>query len=259
MARVNVVTGAASGIGKATAELLRERGETVITADIHDADIVADLTTAEGRAFYAAEVERISGGTIDAIFGIAGLATPTPATVAVNYFGAISSVSSVKHLLADSPAPRVVLTSSIASYMDVNDELVALLLSGDEPAALAMAAEMAADPVAGNQIYGSSKNALTRWIRANAITDEWAGAGIALNGVGPGIIATPMTEELITNPESLAYLKQTCPAPFHGPAADPAWIAQALAFLGGPDNMFITGQVLFADGGAEATIRPERV
>ncbi len=46
MTRTSVVTGAASGIGKATKELLESRGERVIGVDIHDADIIVDLTTA---------------------------------------------------------------------------------------------------------------------------------------------------------------------------------------------------------------------
>lgn len=259
MARINVVTGAASGIGKATTELLRSRGETVITADLHDCDINADLTTAEGRAFYTSEVERLTGGKLDAIYAIAGLATPTPTTVAVNYFGAIASVENIRKLLLESDAPRVVITSSIASYMSRNEELLSHLLANDEPGALECAARLAADPEVAGTIYGTTKHAVTRWIRKNAISPEWAGSGIALNGVGPGIIRTPMTEEMLANPEIAAGLEATCPAPFNGPAADPKWIAEALAFLGSPDNMFITGQVLFADGGAEATIRPERV
>jgi NAD(P)-dependent dehydrogenase (short-subunit alcohol dehydrogenase family) len=259
MARMNVVTGAASGIGKATTELLRARGEKVITADLRDCDINADLTTAEGREFYASEVARLSEGKLDAVYAIAGLSAPIPATVAVNYFGAIASVESVRELLLTSDAPRVVITSSIASYMGHDEELLELQIAGDEPASLARAAELAKDPAIAPAIYGTSKRAVTRWIRANAVKPEWAGAGIALNGVGPGVIRTPMTEEMLADPDVAAGLEQTCPAPFHGPAADPMWIAQALAFLGSPDNMFITGQVLFADGGAEASIRPELV
>lgn len=259
MTRVNVVTGGASGIGKATAEMLRGRGETVYTADIHNADIVADLTTTEGREFYAAEVARLTGGKLDAVYAIAGLATPVPATVGVNYFGMIASVESVRDLLVQSDSPRVVITSSVASYMGHDDVLLDAILSGDEDKALAMAAELAADPARANAIYGTSKHAVTRWIRANAVKPEWAGAGIAINGVGPGVIRTPMTEDMLADPDMLKYLESTIPSPFNGPAAEPEWIASALVFLGSPENMFITGQVLFADGGAEAGIRPELV
>jgi NAD(P)-dependent dehydrogenase (short-subunit alcohol dehydrogenase family) len=78
MSRTMVVTGAASGIGKTTAELLRINGDTVIGVDLAGSDISVDLTTAEGRAALVEEVSRISGGTIDGILAIAGLAAPIP-------------------------------------------------------------------------------------------------------------------------------------------------------------------------------------
>ena len=53
MERTHVVTGAGSGIGAATARYLEERGGRVITCDLHDADVIADLTTVEGRVYRA--------------------------------------------------------------------------------------------------------------------------------------------------------------------------------------------------------------
>ena len=67
MSRTYVVTGAASGIGKATRELLLERGHTVIGVDIRDADVTVDLSTAEGRAALVETVTALSGGTIVAV------------------------------------------------------------------------------------------------------------------------------------------------------------------------------------------------
>ena len=87
MARSYVITGAASGIGKATSQLLTERGHRVIGVDIHDADVTVDLSTTQGRTELVARVTELSGGRIDAIIANAGLATPTAKTVAVNYFG----------------------------------------------------------------------------------------------------------------------------------------------------------------------------
>lgn len=121
MARTALVTGSASGIGKATAETLADRGYTVIGADLHDADITADLTTTEGRTALVEEATRLSGGTLDAVLAIAGLAEPIAKTVAVNYFGMVSTLTGLRPLLTESDAPRAVGVASMASLIPVDD------------------------------------------------------------------------------------------------------------------------------------------
>ena len=106
MPRTSVLTGAASGIGKATKDLLEQRGERVIGVDIHEAEVVVDLSTAAGRAALVQEAGRISGGSIDAVYAVAGLAVPAPATVAVNFFGTVATLEGLRPLLAGSVAPR---------------------------------------------------------------------------------------------------------------------------------------------------------
>jgi NAD(P)-dependent dehydrogenase (short-subunit alcohol dehydrogenase family) len=72
MDRTYVITGAASGIGAATAHYLRERGERVIACDLRDADVIGNLTTNEGRAALVGGVKRRAGGRIDGIVANAG-------------------------------------------------------------------------------------------------------------------------------------------------------------------------------------------
>jgi NAD(P)-dependent dehydrogenase (short-subunit alcohol dehydrogenase family) len=67
------VTGSASGMGKASAERLRAAGHTVIGIDLKDADVVADLSTSEGRAVAVAEVLTRTGGILDGAVLAAGL------------------------------------------------------------------------------------------------------------------------------------------------------------------------------------------
>ena len=254
MARTIVVTGAASGIGKATAELLRSRGDTVIGVDLRDADITVDLTTADGRTALVDQVREISGGTIDGILAIAGLAAPIPATVGVNFFGMVATLEGLRPLLAGSSAPRAAGVASMASLHPVDDELVAAMTAGDEAAALARAEILAGDEATGHLIYGSTKKAFAQWIRRNAPTDAWAAAGIPLNAIAPGVIVTPMTAPLLETEEGREQIRAGVPMPLNG-FAEAIVPARLLAWLVSEENSHLCGQVVFIDGGSDAVIR----
>lgn len=259
MPRTSVITGAASGIGKATKELLEERGERVIGVDLHDAEVLADLSTPEGRTGLVDAVRDASGGSIDAIYAVAGLALPAPATVAVNFFGTLATLDGLRPLLAGSDAPRALLVSSMAALMASDDELVALLAANDEQAALARAEVLAKEPgTTGGLIYASTKLALSRWVRRQAATPAWAGAGIPLNAVSPGIIATPMTADLIDTEQERESLLQMVPMPLNG-IAEPIVVARLLAWLNSPENTLLCGQVIYVDGGSDVVLRGDSV
>lgn len=255
MGRTYVVTGSASGIGKVTAEVLKAKGDTVIGVDLHDADINVDLTTADGRTTLVAEAARLSGGRIDAIVAIAGLALPVPATIGVNFFGMVATLEGLRPLLAGSDAPRAVGVASMASLMPVDDELFNACLALDEPAALARAAVLAQDPAgAGGLIYSSSKRAFALWVRRNAATPAWAGASIPLNAIAPGIIVTPMTSGMLGTPEARQQMLSLVPMPLNG-LAEPIAPANLLVWLVSPENTHLCGQVIFIDGGSDVAIR----
>src|SRR5215469_13382913 len=135
MDRTYVVTGAASGIGAATARWLRERGSRVIGCDLCDADVVADLTTDEGRKALVDGVTRLSGGSIDAIAAVAG-GGPPQTSLQLNFFGTVATLEGLRPLLKSSPAPRAIAVSSIASFSPVDEGLVETMLKIDEKAAI---------------------------------------------------------------------------------------------------------------------------
>ena len=254
MSRTYVVTGSASGIGKATRELLIERGNRVIGVDLKDADVSVDLSTVEGRTALVTEVAKLSGGSIDAILAIAGLASATPATVAVNYFGSLATLTGLRPLLLGSSAPRAVVVASMASLFPPDDSLLGNLLDGNEAGALVRASELAGGTDQGQSIYGTTKRALARWVRRNAAGPDWAGASIPLNAVAPGVVFTPMTADLTATAEAREQLAGMVPMPLNG-FFEPRSVAYLLAWLTSEENAHLCGQVVFIDGGSDAVIR----
>ena len=252
MSRTVVITGAASGIGRATAERCRRAGDTVIGVDLRDADIEADLSSESGRTRMVEHVKRHAPGGVDAVLAGAGIshAEKPRETLAINYFGAVATLEGLRPLLALSARPRAVAICSTAGFLPGNADVVRACLGQGEPTALTA---IAAAPMTA---YPDSKRALALWLRRTAIRPDWAGAGILLNGVGPGVVKTPMVKPLLDQPDMVALIKQTNPIAVENYAA-PEEIAELICFLLGFENHYLLGQVIFIDGGTDAIMRTE--
>ena len=244
----------------ATKQLLESRGESVIGVDIRDADVQVDLTSPEDRERMVEEVRARSGGSIDTIIAVAGLVARIPANAAVNYFGMVATLDGLRPLLAGSDSPRAVGVGSFASIGHDHDEaLLAACRAGDEPTALARAAVLAEGPKAtGLLIYSSSKAAFAQWVRRSATTDKWAGAGIPLNAIAPGVVSTPMMSAALSSQAGRDAAASAVPAPLNG-FADAQVPARLLAWLVSAENSHLCGQVIFVDGGSEATFRGDSI
>ena len=258
MHRTYVVTGTGSGIGRATASLLRSRGARVIGIDVTCAEVRADLSTPDGRiaAVDGALIE--SGGHVDGVIANAGLSTPSAATVAVNYFGAVALLEGLRPALLTSRAPRAVVTSSMATVMPVDPDLVEACLADDEELALEIAGRLAGDPATAGLIYPSSKRALSRWVRRESASKRWAGCCIPLNAVAPGIVETPMVAELLATPESEAAVDALVPMPLNG-HLQARQVASLLAWLVSEENTHVCGQTIYIDGGSDVALRGDDV
>jgi NAD(P)-dependent dehydrogenase (short-subunit alcohol dehydrogenase family) len=266
MARTLVVTGAASGIGLATTRRLRDKGERVIACDLHDSDVAADLTTAEGRAALVEEAARLSGGRIDAIVANAG-GGPPETSLSLNFFGAVATLEGLRPLLRDSAAPRAVAVSSVAALRSGRPDLVETCLTGDEDAAVTLTRKAIdaakAQPTSPEAVqtaldlYGAAKRALQLWCRRAASKPEWAGAGVSLNVVALGFFDTPAAAYILSNPDARAATSRLVPLSGAYPGG-PDEAAAILSWCVSAENSQMTGQVLYVDGGLECQARPER-
>jgi NAD(P)-dependent dehydrogenase (short-subunit alcohol dehydrogenase family) len=249
--RVYVVTGSASGIGLATRKLLESQGHRVIGVDLRSADVIADLATREGRTALIEGVTQLSDGHVDAVLAVAGVDISGPATVAINYYGALATMEGLRPLLLKSSAPRVVAVSSITSVHPFDQELLDILLDGKEEDALARA-EVA------SQVYATTKRALSRWIRRHATSPGWADTGIPLNAVAPGLVRTELLKSLFEDAATQERIEAGSPMPLGGPY-EPEAAAELLAWLSSETNGHMTGQTIFLDGGADVMLRGDSV
>jgi NAD(P)-dependent dehydrogenase (short-subunit alcohol dehydrogenase family) len=252
MSRRIAVTGSASGIGRALAQQLAGAGDTVIGVDRQDADVCADLGTAAGRTQAIDGVLARCEGSLDAFVACAGINNPSAALLSVNFFGVTALAEGLRPALAVAPAARAAVVGSISGTQPVDPEVVAACLAGDEAAALARAEVVMGE--GPQKLYPSSKSALAQWMRRVCVTTEWAGAGIPLNAVAPGVVRTPMSAPLFADERMKAVMDRAVPMPLNG-YADPEAIAAALGWLISPENTHMTGQVLYVDGGAEVSLR----
>lgn len=248
---IYALTGGATGIGAELKRQLIERGDEVITVDIKEGDIVADLSSDAGRQ---AAIDGISARAPDGLDGFipcAGLppvAKPVSLIARVNYFAVIATVEGLRDLLAKKRGAVLIVSSNSAPMVPADDPYVQDCLSGDEQKACAGIEERD-----GQTAYAGSKRAVTMWMRRHVV--PYAAQGIRMNAVAPGITMTPLSEQVMEDEQLGAAMKQFGEMVPLGGVAQPPQIANVMSFLLSPAADFVCGSVFFVDGGSDAMLR----
>jgi len=252
---VVAVTGSAGGIGGAIRRRIEAEGHRVIGVDLRDAEVEADLASADGRAAAVAAVRQQADGRLDGLVVAAGIggSTPAPSSMVarINYFGAVALLEGLGPTLGDGALrAAVAIASNSATAVPMDDmALVDACLAGDEDGAAKLA-----DGLDGEAVYAMSKLALARKVRRLAV--EWA-PGVRVNAVAPGPVLTPLTEAALEDPVTGDLIRQY-PIPLDR-WGEKDEIAAAVWYLLSPESSWTTGTVLFADGGTDALLNPDRL
>jgi NAD(P)-dependent dehydrogenase (short-subunit alcohol dehydrogenase family) len=242
-------------MGLATATWLRAAGHEVIGVDVRDAEVVADLSSHQEREEALSEISALCRGRLDGVALFAGLVgltgRPSHLLASVNYFGSVELFEGLRPMLAaaGSSFALAVCSNSMTCQPGVSEELVSALLSGDEQKARAVA-----DEGLSVMAYPATKVALARWLRRQAATPEWVGAGIRLNAIAPGVVETSMVAETRADPVLGDLIKD-----FKVPI-DRGATATEVAELAGfmlTKASFMVGSIVLVDGGTEAQLRPD--
>jgi len=225
--KVAVVTGGASGIGAAIAERLAGEGASVVVGDVNTDDVRCDVTVeADVEALVATAVERHGG-----------------LHLAVNCAGVGTFAPIVEHPVEE--WDRVVDICLKGVFLSVKHEARAMRDGGAGGAIVNIASINARQPGEGMAAYCSAKAAVEMLTRCAAL--ELGSAGIRVNGIGPGLVDTPLTAYAKDMPVvGGAYLRNT---PL-GRTGQPGDIAAAACWLMSEEASWVSGDTLFVDGAA---------
>lgn len=228
-----LVTGGASGMGRAIVERMARDGWRVVMAD-HNGELAERETQALRAAGLDVECRAIDL-TDEAAVRAMVQALP-PLTALVNNAGIFDERAFLDVTSADF---RRMYEVNLLAVATLTQEAARKMAKGARIVNIASRAYLGAK---NHAHYVASKAALVGYTRASAM--ELAARGIMVNAIAPGLIDTPLLRAL--SPERLAAQLALQPT---GAAGTPEDIANAVVFFASPATCFVTGQVLFVDGG----------
>jgi NAD(P)-dependent dehydrogenase (short-subunit alcohol dehydrogenase family) len=237
--KVAVVTGAASGIGAATARRFDAEGATTVRMDITPADGVVALDVRDEAAVVAAlGAVRSEHGRIDVLMNAAGVAGGGPV-----------------HSMEQSEWDRVMDINLKGTFL-TNKAVIALMLE-QEPSSIGqrgsivnVASIEGIEGTEGGSAYNASKGGVVILTKNMAL--DYGRRGIRANCICPGFIDTPMMAAVFGMEGMEDVRKSFVDAHALGRCGEPEEIAAAALFLASDDASFVTGSALVVDGGYTA-------
>jgi NAD(P)-dependent dehydrogenase (short-subunit alcohol dehydrogenase family) len=227
--KVAIVTGAASGIGKASVELFRSEGATVVGADLGDG---ADRRTDAGNE---ADVRQLIGqvvaehGKLDIMFANAGVS---------------GGFASIAEQSAEDWA-EILRVNLIGPFLAIKHAAPLMRTGGGSIICTASVAGLRSG--AGGAAYSASKAGVINLVQTAA--QQLSGSGIRVNAICPGLIETGMTRPIYDMARERGQEKRIGELNPTQRGGEPAEIAQAALFLASDESSYVNGTALVVDGG----------
>lgn len=229
-----VVTGAGSGIGRATARRLLEEGAEVVGADLSAAGLEETFAGPDGGSFVAVDLSRPDS--------VGQLPPLGEVDVLVNAAGILRRAPVLEHSREDWEAT---LSVNVRAPFRLSREFArAHLERGSGGAIVNVCSIESFTGAPAHAAYTASKTAVLMLTRSFAL--ELAERGIRVNGIAPGVTATGMNEALRADATRAERLLESIPMRRFGRPEDQA---AAICFLASDEAAYITGTVLPVDGG----------
>jgi NAD(P)-dependent dehydrogenase (short-subunit alcohol dehydrogenase family) len=240
-----VVTGAAAGIGRATAELFAREGARLVAADINSdglatlrdslANVTDDVALVTGDVSKPEDVRRMIDVAVDEYGRL---------DIAVANAGIIPLASVVEATLDD--WEKVMAIDGRGMFLTCKYAIEQMLVNGGGSiVCLSSISGMAGQ--ARQSTYGPAKFVASGLTKHLAI--EWASQGIRVNAVAPGTINTERVRQLPNEPGGTEYVEGIKAAHPMRRLGEPSEVANAILFLASDEASFITGAILPVDGG----------
>ena len=247
--RVALISGAASGIGKATAERLAAEGAAVMVTDVNDAggkELAAELTAAGHRAAYlhlevASEQDwqQAVTGTVEQLGGL---------DILVNNAGVTGGPAPLEELTLES-WDRSIAILQTGVFLGLKHAAPVLLTSGHAAVVNISSIYGASGGFGTSPAYHAAKGAVRILTKTAAL--HWAQQGIRVNSVHPGFIDTPLLrpEGVRDRPGAAQLFQAILDVTPMGRLGRPEEVAAGVAYLVSDDATFVTGSELYIDGG----------